>query len=241
MLRTLEAIIDKDGNIRILEDLQLSSSKRALVTILDEDVSNEHADEALLETKQAEKSMKPETLRIDKEYYLRSIIASSVLILMLGVSVVIAIENRSDGVLFLSFSLIGFVIYSTAIWVKLWLKAWESIQDGYARATPQRAVGYSFIPIFNFYWIFQLSWGFAKDFNSYLDRHNISSPKLSEELFFSFAAFAVVNIFLSGIQWIGPIAMAIEFVLAIIVVSSLSNAVNSIHRVSSKLVSEQNI
>jgi len=36
MLQTVEAIIDETGNIRLLEPLHLSSSHRALVTILDE-------------------------------------------------------------------------------------------------------------------------------------------------------------------------------------------------------------
>jgi hypothetical protein len=36
MLRTVEATIDETGNVRLLEPLQLSSTRRALVTILDE-------------------------------------------------------------------------------------------------------------------------------------------------------------------------------------------------------------
>ena len=35
MFRTVEALIDKDGVVRLLEPLQLPSSSRALVTILD--------------------------------------------------------------------------------------------------------------------------------------------------------------------------------------------------------------
>jgi len=36
MLRTVEAMIDETGNVRLLEPLHLSSTHRALVTILDE-------------------------------------------------------------------------------------------------------------------------------------------------------------------------------------------------------------
>ena len=37
MSRTIEAIIDKEGHIRLLEAISLSSSKRALVTILEDE------------------------------------------------------------------------------------------------------------------------------------------------------------------------------------------------------------
>jgi hypothetical protein len=36
MLQTVEAVIDETGNVRLLEPLHLSSTHRALVTILDE-------------------------------------------------------------------------------------------------------------------------------------------------------------------------------------------------------------
>lgn len=39
MLRTVEAIIDEKGNVQLLESIVLSSTRRALVKVLDEDVS----------------------------------------------------------------------------------------------------------------------------------------------------------------------------------------------------------
>jgi uncharacterized membrane protein len=47
-------------------------------------------------------------------------------------------------------------------------RAWASIQDGHVRTGPCKALGFLFIPFFNFYWIFQAVWGFAVDFNKYL-------------------------------------------------------------------------
>lgn len=35
MLRTLEAVVDEHGNVRLLEELRLPARSRALVTILD--------------------------------------------------------------------------------------------------------------------------------------------------------------------------------------------------------------
>ena len=36
MIRTFEAVVDPDGNIRLLEDIHLAGPRRALVTILDD-------------------------------------------------------------------------------------------------------------------------------------------------------------------------------------------------------------
>ena len=38
MLRTVEAVVDKDGSLRLIEDVALRVGERALVTILCDDV-----------------------------------------------------------------------------------------------------------------------------------------------------------------------------------------------------------
>jgi hypothetical protein len=58
--KTIEAIIDQDGNIRLLEPVHLSSSRRALVTILEDPITT-ISDTALLSEKAlAEDWLKPE-------------------------------------------------------------------------------------------------------------------------------------------------------------------------------------
>ena len=37
MLRTFKAVIDEQGNVRLLEPIQLSGTRQALVTILDKE------------------------------------------------------------------------------------------------------------------------------------------------------------------------------------------------------------
>ena len=37
MLKTVEAVIEKDGHVRLLEEVRLSRPQRALVTILDDE------------------------------------------------------------------------------------------------------------------------------------------------------------------------------------------------------------
>lgn len=43
MTRTVEAVIDEDGNVKLLEPVHLSSTRRALVTILEEEAVAETA------------------------------------------------------------------------------------------------------------------------------------------------------------------------------------------------------
>lgn len=59
---------------------------------------------------------------------------------------------------------------------------WFVIQDGKARTTPARAIGYLFIPLFNIYWFFVAFWGLAVDLNKYVQNHSIQTERVSEEI-----------------------------------------------------------
>jgi hypothetical protein len=48
MIRTVEAVIDEHGNVRLLEAVHPSEARRALVTILDERPAAHPAESALL-------------------------------------------------------------------------------------------------------------------------------------------------------------------------------------------------
>jgi hypothetical protein len=48
MIRTVEAVIDKHGNVHLLEFVQLPTARRALVTILDDEPSAWAHETALL-------------------------------------------------------------------------------------------------------------------------------------------------------------------------------------------------
>jgi hypothetical protein len=48
MLRTLEAVIDEKGNVRLLESIDLPATRRALVTILEDEPAGNIPETALL-------------------------------------------------------------------------------------------------------------------------------------------------------------------------------------------------
>ena len=103
-------------------------------------------------------------------------------------------------------------------------RIWDAIQDGYARTTPGKAVGFSFIPFFNCYWIFQVYWGFARDYNAFVDRHGISAQKLPEGLFLAFPIVGLAGV----VPIFGILTQIASFVIGIIVVSKSCDAVNAI-------------
>lgn len=48
MIRTVEAVIDEDGNVRLLEPIRPPTARRALVTILEEGPATQMSESALL-------------------------------------------------------------------------------------------------------------------------------------------------------------------------------------------------
>lgn len=48
MIKTVEAIVDEQGSVHLLEEIHLPNSRRALVTILDEEPTERRYETALL-------------------------------------------------------------------------------------------------------------------------------------------------------------------------------------------------
>jgi hypothetical protein len=61
MIRTIEAVVDEQGNVRLLEVVHLPAARRALVTILEEQPATDIPETALLsEASLAEDWNRPE-------------------------------------------------------------------------------------------------------------------------------------------------------------------------------------
>jgi hypothetical protein len=62
-------------------------------------------------------------------------------------------------------------------------RIWAAIAPyGQARTTPGKAVGFSFIPFYNLYWVFQAIGGWPKDYNRTLDARCLRAPRAPEGL-----------------------------------------------------------
>ena len=61
MIQTVEAVIDEQGNVKLLDDLRLPKGRRALVTVLEENLHTDLPETALLsEDALAEDWLRPE-------------------------------------------------------------------------------------------------------------------------------------------------------------------------------------
>jgi len=112
------------------------------------------------------------------------------------------------------------MIYNFVI---LW-KMWSSIQDGYARTTPGKAIGFLFIPFFNVYWIFQVWGGFPHDYNNYVDRRGLSVSHLSSGVFTAYP----VLILLTAIPFLGILAALVNMFLFVAIICRTCDAVNAL-------------
>jgi hypothetical protein len=126
------------------------------------------------------------------------------------------------------------ILFGASIWYLLLYKAWGVIQDGNASTTPGKAVGFIFIPFYNFYWIFQAWWGFARDYNRHIERHALNTPKLEASLFLAFCILSICNIIL-GLPipflqntYLGYLAGLAFLVMFIITANKTIDAVNGL-------------
>lgn len=189
-------------------------------------------------------------MRVSKALYLCSIIGASVLaVILLFVGVIgFALSPLEAGLPALSLALglaIALFIYALVMEFVLLYKAWKVIQDGSARTAPDKAVGFMFIPFFNLYWIFQAYWGFAKDYNAYVQRHHdvsaggISIPELSVNLFLAYCILSLVAGFLSIIPVLGFLLVLAYFVVFILVIIKLCDAINNLPAYSETTSAQQ--
>lgn len=145
-----------------------------------------------------------------------------------GPIVIIIAVVRFDLPRMLIVAAIALGLYWLVVTLVLLYKAWDAIQDGFARTTPGRAVGFLFIPLFNAYWLFEAVWGFARDYNRLLERHGLESDPLPERLFLAYCVLTVVALVpglsrLTGF-WGGSAALIIEALLVV----NVCDAVNAL-------------
>lgn len=149
------------------------------------------------------------------------------------------------------------VAFAWVVFLILTYKMWAAIQDGHARTRPGKAVGYLFIPFYGLYWLFRAYWGFAKDCNAYIDRHDgirSAAFKLPAGLFLSYPVVIVATLalFLSEVilEIVGVLALGLaagalatfgflaQEVIMVVMVVKVSDTVNNLPVPSSMAVTQ---
>jgi len=111
-------------------------------------------------------------------------------------------------------------VYSYIILYRMW---WI-IQDPQVRTSPGKAVGFSFIPFFNIYWIFVAYWMWSTDYNQFINRYGLrNAPRMPETLFLLYCIGSLVA---GSIPFLGLI---IIMVLAVLKTRHAARAVNHFH------------
>jgi len=119
----------------------------------------------------------------------------------------------------------AFFIISAIIGYVILYKAWRAIQDGQARTTPGKAVGFLFIPLYNFYWMFIAYWGWAKDCNAYIASKGLNLAQLPEKLYLAFSIIMLC----CAIPYLASVAALAGVVVFIIISIQMIDTVNGIY------------
>lgn len=110
-------------------------------------------------------------------------------------------------------------IASVVLFCIILYRSWEQIQDGQARTTPGKAVGFLFIPFFNLYWIFEAYTGFVRDSNAYIQRYALPVKTQDEGL----ATATCVLTLLCIIPYLNIVTGLALFILQIILIKNFKD------------------
>jgi uncharacterized membrane protein len=103
-------------------------------------------------------------------------------------------------------------------------RMWSIIQDGNVRTTPEKAVGFLFIPLFNFYWIFVVYYGLAVDFNRYVVERKFNISLLSIPLFLATCILPIASL----LPYVMYVAFPVNIVVDIIVLFQMLTRYNAL-------------
>jgi hypothetical protein len=163
--------------------------------------------------------------QLSKELYILLFVGSSLTFVIISSSMIHSGEKENP------IFLVGLVFYALRYFVILFLiyQMWSSIQDMYARTTPGKAIGFLFIPIYNFYWLHQMLVGFVDDYNSFISRNEINKPELQSKMFVMYF-FIYINTF---VPIVGTFAYLASIIVGSIMISEICDAVNAVNLVLS--------
>lgn len=117
----------------------------------------------------------------------------------------------------------GLVIALVRIFIFTY-EMWSSIRDGYERMTPAQAVGYNFIPVFNFLWLYQCIWGFARDLNAYIDRHHVTTKHVSTRVPLLYVTFWILSL----IPYVSIVTIPVSIILVSVMLRQYCRALSAL-------------
>jgi len=151
-----------------------------------------------------------------------------ILSFILGMTLIIIGDSENEDALMVIggiFAAIGMIaVIALAIMTCMYVyRMWKMIQDGHARTTPGKAVGFMFIPLFSLYWIFVVYHGWSQDYNAFIVRHGRQgAPEVKEGLFLAMPILALCSI----VPFVGILAALGSIIVSIMCFYQLCRAIN---------------
>ncbi|HCL55707.1 MAG TPA: hypothetical protein DHW82_01690 [Spirochaetia bacterium] len=115
----------------------------------------------------------------------------------------------------------GFLITFFVFFMIYIYRSWDLIQDEHSRVTPGIAVGFLFIPFYNFYWVFKAYYGWALDYNYFIERNKIEAAPVSEKLFL-LNCLLPIFIFILNLYFLSHLTENQLFILSFVSLFSLT-------------------
>lgn len=102
-------------------------------------------------------------------------------------------------------------------------RMWTAIQGGRARTTPGKAVGYLFVPFYNFYWVFQAFPGWAQDYNLTVREHGLAVPRMPEGLATTYCVLLIIG----AIPYVGWALIPVDLAIMTVLISKFCDGINA--------------
>lgn len=159
-----------------------------------------------------------------KVFYLTSMVVGYLLgNLLAGLGAFNIEEDLGPAVLILG---ILVIIYALVMECVLLHRLWKAIPSAQARTTPGQAVGFLFIPFYNFYWVFQAIWGWAVDFNRYASGRGLTQTRAPEGLGLTLSILTVWT----AVPLLGQVAVLANLVILPLFFGKAIHNVNALAR-----------
>lgn len=122
------------------------------------------------------------------------------------------------GIILILLGMLVFLPASVFHFVLLY-RCWSTIQGPQARTTPGKAVGFLFIPFFNFYWFYVAYMGLTQDTNQFLQSRDQDGPRMSENT----ALWFLISFFVGFVPYLNIIANILFFVFQVILMKQAAD------------------
>lgn len=148
---------------------------------------------------------------------------ASVLSLMVDLTTIVRGSEAGD---VLALLILPVLIVAVVFCSMLHYACWQALPARYRSTTPAKAVGFLFIPIFNFYWAFISFAGLAKGYWQYQQETGISEIRNVTGLGITYAIVLVLSLtigFLPGVASIITLADLVTFIFFYQAISTYAN------------------